>query len=380
MINTFYFSGALNSPLALLLSLLIGIAFGIVLELAGFGSSKRLSGIFYFKDMAVLKVMFSAVIVAMIVVSYGKAFGLLNAGNIYFLNTVYIAQIFGGLIFGIGFVVSGWCPGTGAVGLASGKIDALVFLFGVLIGSIMYNEVFPVVSFLANQNSGVVFAYSTLGLSEATLAFIMTLIAVLCFWGCEYIEGRRNPNIIRPGGLFLKVFSLLLIVSAFGLFAVQTDDGVQAFSTFQEKKIIDSIQAGLDHISPEELANRIVAGDQSVVLIDIRTPEEFNHFNIRTSKNIQLPNLYTNLQPYKNKGIIILYSNGMTHPSQAHDSLMRQGFSNVYILTDGIKGYIKKCLKPVSLRDKHLDHEQIIKINKWRSFFLPPLLCFKKMI
>ena len=70
MINTFFSSGTLDSPAAFLSSLLIGLAFGVALERAGFGSSKRLAGINYFKDMAVLKVMLTAVIVAMRGVSY----------------------------------------------------------------------------------------------------------------------------------------------------------------------------------------------------------------------------------------------------------------------------------------------------------------------
>jgi thiosulfate/3-mercaptopyruvate sulfurtransferase len=106
MINTFFNSGTLDSPAAFLASLLIGLAFGVALERAGFGSSRRLAGIFYFRDMAVLKVMFTAVIVAMLGLSYAKAFGWVTTDNVYFLPTLYAAQILGGLLFGIGFVMS----------------------------------------------------------------------------------------------------------------------------------------------------------------------------------------------------------------------------------------------------------------------------------
>lgn len=95
MINTFFNSGTLDSPTAFFASLLIGIAFGVALERAGFGSSRRLSGIFYFKDMAVLKVMFTAVIVAMLGISYAKAFSWVTSDNVYFLHTLYAAQISG---------------------------------------------------------------------------------------------------------------------------------------------------------------------------------------------------------------------------------------------------------------------------------------------
>ena len=58
MIDTMYQLDTLDSARAFLASLLIGIAFGFFLERAGFGSSRKLTGVFYFKDMAVIKVMF----------------------------------------------------------------------------------------------------------------------------------------------------------------------------------------------------------------------------------------------------------------------------------------------------------------------------------
>ena len=58
------------------------------------------------------------------------------------MPSIYGAQIVGGLIFGVGFVMGGWCPGTAAVGLASGRLDALVFLAGAGIGSVLFNEMF----------------------------------------------------------------------------------------------------------------------------------------------------------------------------------------------------------------------------------------------
>ena len=58
---------------------------------------------------------------------YAYSFGLITQEEIYLMPTVYGAQIVGGLIFGVGFVMAGWCPGTAAVGMASGKLDALVF-------------------------------------------------------------------------------------------------------------------------------------------------------------------------------------------------------------------------------------------------------------
>jgi len=375
MIETFFGSGTLNTPAAFLASLLIGIAFGVALEQAGFGSSRRLAGIFYFRDMTVLKVMFTAVIVAMIGICYAKGFGWITLENVYFLHTLFAAQIVGGVLFGAGFVMSGWCPGTGAVGLASGKIDALVFLIGAAVGSMLYNEVYPLLDSITTADRGVIFAYDSMGVSEASFAFFLTLIAVGCFWGSEYIEKKRHGKGERWGTPFLKTFSAVLIVGAFGLFTVSGQQAMSISSctkAAQETVLLDSLQKGLDHIEPQELANRLLAGDPSIMLVDIRTPAEFTQFHIRSAINIQVADLPISLAQHKNKGLIVLYSNGMTHPAQAHDSLFRLGFKNVYFLTDGLEGFLKTCLKPISLRQEPVSRSLGFKINAWRSFFLAP--------
>jgi thiosulfate/3-mercaptopyruvate sulfurtransferase len=72
----------------------------------------------------------------------------------------------------------------------------------------------------------------------------------------------------------------------------------------------------------------------------------------------------------ENQGIIVLYSNGMTHPAQARDALFRMGLTNVYILTDGLVGFVDRVLKPASLRTEPLSVEQTARIDSWRSHFL----------
>lgn len=374
MINTFFNSGTLDSAGAFFASLLIGLAFGVALERAGFSSSRRLAGIFYFRDMAVLKVMFTAVIVAMLGLSYAKAFGWVTTENVYFLHTLYAAQILGGLIFGAGFVMGGWCPGTAAVGVASGKIDALIFLLGAVGGSILYNELYPMVAPLTAADRGVVFGFESLGVSEAGFAFVFTLIAVGCFWGAEAIEKMRNGVEGYWNSRFLKVFSALLVVGAFGLFVVQTRPVPVQSPATQEQALLTGMQEGVDHIEVQELADRLLGGDPALVLVDIRTPAEFGTFHIRTALNLQAADLPAALVPHKNQGVIVLYSNGMTHPAQARDSLARLGFNNVYQLTDGLQGFLDTCLKPISLRDEPVSPVQAAKIRAWRAFFLstPP--------
>ena len=111
--------------------LIVGFSFGYVLEIAGFGNSKKLAAQFYFKDMTVLKVMFSAIIVAMVFIFGASAVGLLDY-NLIWVNPTYLwPGIIGGLIMGVGFIVGGFCPGTSLVAAASGKIDGQPIVMGV---------------------------------------------------------------------------------------------------------------------------------------------------------------------------------------------------------------------------------------------------------
>lgn len=370
MIKTFFGSGTLDTSGAFLAAFVIGLLFGLALERAGFGSSRRLAGVFYFEDMAVVKVMFTALITAMLGLAYLMTFGWLSPDAVYFMPTVYGAQLVGGLIFGVGFVMGGWCPGTAAVGIASGKLDALTFLGGVLAGSIFFNEAFSLIEPLYTWGeAGVVFIYQSLGMSLGTFALLFTFLAVACFWGAEFIEANRGRGGDLWGSQFLKIFSLALVILAFGLSLAGGPPGRQA-AAGGEADLLSLVAAGRDHMEPEELADRLMAGEPGIIVVDIRPEKEFKAFHIRGAANVPMTELQEYLTPHKNRGIIVLYSNGMTHPAQARDSLYRQGFANVYFLTDGLQGFMARCLRPASLRSEPVPAQTAARIKAWREYFL----------
>jgi hypothetical protein len=126
-----------------LIAFMIGIGFGFFLEQGGFGNANKLAKTFYFRDMTVVKVMFTAIITAMIGLLALRAFGLINMQQIW-INPSYIwPGIFGGLIMGVGFIVGGYCPGTGLVGMATLKVDAWVNVIGGAFGMFVAAEVIP---------------------------------------------------------------------------------------------------------------------------------------------------------------------------------------------------------------------------------------------
>ncbi|MFH2059430.1 MAG: rhodanese-like domain-containing protein [Pseudomonadota bacterium] len=385
MIDTLFGLGQLDSPKALFMSLIIGILFGIVLERAGFGSSRRLSGVFYFKDMTVIKVMFTAMITAIIGIALCLRFGLVTEQAIYLNPTLYKAQIIGGLLFGIGFVMGGWCPGTAAVGAASGKWDAFVFLAGAMGGSLFFNETYSWVKGLFDaENQHIAFVYQSLGMSKDWFVLFFVLAGIMIFWGMERIEKQRKQQSEVLNSVFLKRFSFILLIAGFCVFIItgpqfsaektknsQSQSQLNSSQT-SEQTLLTRIDNALDHIEPEELARRIIKGQQDLVLVDVRSEPEFSKFHIKTARHIPLKDLVQQLAPYKNLGLIVLYSNGMTHPAQARDTLSRLGFDNVYIMTDGLDGFISRCLKPISLRSEPVPESNAREINQWQQFFLFP--------
>jgi 3-mercaptopyruvate sulfurtransferase SseA len=374
MITTFFGTDTLAGSAASIVALLVGFGFGFVLERAGFGSSRKLSGIFYLRDMTVLRVMFTAMITAMIGLHLALSLGLVTSEQIYFLPTVYGAQIAGGLLFGIGFALGCWCPGTAAVGLASGRLDALVFLVGAGLGSILFNELFDLLKPLYTWgDSGVRFIWAGLGLSAPFFVLLFSALGVAAFWLAEWGERKVAGTGPYLGTPFLKAFSVAILVSALVVAVLPPVDNEQARSgggRRTEVGLLQAMEAGEDHLEPEELADRILAGDSNLVLVDIRTPSEYAGFHLKGAANVAAADLPEFLAPNRNRGTIVLYSNGMTHPAQARDTLARLGFSNVYLLTDGLQGFMERVLKPVSLREERVSGDLRSRVAAWRSFFL----------
>ena len=122
--------------------LLSGILFGYVLENAGFASPRKLTAQFRLTDWSVFKVMFTAVIVAAAGLYGATALGLMPASGVFIPTTFFWATLAGGALIGAGMAVGGYCPGTSAVGLASGRFDGLMFMAGMVIGIGLFASVF----------------------------------------------------------------------------------------------------------------------------------------------------------------------------------------------------------------------------------------------
>jgi hypothetical protein len=180
-------------------AILSGFGFGFVLERAGFGSSKKLAAQFYLRDMTVLKVMFTAIVTAMLGLVLLRTAGLLDFDALYVNPTSIGPQVVGGLIFGAGFVVGGYCPGTSIVAAVTGKLDAVVFLAGagagVLVFAGAYDKIGAFATSGANQR---ILLTDWLHLSFGVVALLVTLLALGMFAGAEWIERKMRGRPAMP--------------------------------------------------------------------------------------------------------------------------------------------------------------------------------------
>ncbi|MBT3218702.1 MAG: YeeE/YedE family protein [Proteobacteria bacterium] len=184
-------SGAIPQ-LGLVVALVIGFGFGFVLEQAGFGRSTKLAAQFYLYDMTVFKVMFGAIVTAMLGTMVAAGLGLVDLAALSegVVSTTYLwPMIVGGLLLGAGFIISGYCPGTSVVGAASGNIDGVVTIVGVAVGSLVFAEAVPSFEgFFVSGDQGQLFLYQWLGISPVILAVVVAIVAVAAFVGAEYVE------------------------------------------------------------------------------------------------------------------------------------------------------------------------------------------------
>ena len=163
--------------------LLSGLLFGYVLENAGFGSPRKLTAQFRFTDWSVFKVMFTAIIVAAIGLAAAAATGLLAANSIFIPTTYFWAMVAGGALIGAGMAIGGYCPGTSAVGLATGRLDSLFFMVGMVFGTALFAAFFePMKAFyLAGAGPQGQTLSGLLGIPTWAVIGILVVIAVLGF-------------------------------------------------------------------------------------------------------------------------------------------------------------------------------------------------------
>lgn len=175
------------------IAVLLGMAFGFVLEASGFSSSRKIMGTFFGYDFVVLRVFFTAAITSMSLIIYFDYMGWLDASMLY-INPYYVTSaIIGGLVMGVGFALGGFCPGTSFCGIAIGKIDAMFFTAGLFLGIFIFSEMYPLIETMYNsKNLGGIKIYEMMGMGRNIFAFLLIVVAIAMFYIAGYVEKKVN--------------------------------------------------------------------------------------------------------------------------------------------------------------------------------------------
>jgi len=255
----------------LLTAIGLGVLFGFALERGGFGNARKLAAQFYLRDMTVLKVMFTAILVAMVGLYALAGVGLVSLDRLWINPTFLWGQAVGGFLLGIGFITSGLCPGTSIVSAASGRLDGLVTVLGIFVGTFAFAvavDVFPWLDRLYEGGSmGVSTLPALLGLPAPVVVLVVIVMAAAAFVGAERIERifqarnaaieltprptRRTPRIkFALAGSLIAVVLVSLAWSA----APPATPPIRAVP-----------------ITPLALAEALVRRDPGLLVLDVRT-------------------------------------------------------------------------------------------------------------
>jgi hypothetical protein len=187
----FFKFGYFGDETSLIVAFIIGIGFGFFLERAGFGSGRKLAAQFYFTDLTVFKVMFTAIVTAMVGLFWLSILGIVDLSLVYVSPTYLVPQTVGGLILGAGFVIGGYCPGTSCVAASTGRYDGMVYLIGIITGIFVFGEAFPLLKgFYSSTPMGKVTIPELMGVSYGLIVFLVVLMAIGGFVGAEWVEKK----------------------------------------------------------------------------------------------------------------------------------------------------------------------------------------------
>jgi rhodanese-related sulfurtransferase/uncharacterized membrane protein YedE/YeeE len=363
--------------------LMIGVGFGFVLESAGFGNSTKLAAQFYGRDLTVFKVMFTAIIVAMSLIFLSSAVGLLDYNLIWVPPTYLWPGIIGGLIMGVGFIIGGFCPGTSLVAMTTGKLDGVLFVFGVLTGiflfgeTVQYFDVFFDSSYLGRFTLPELFNVST-----GSVVLTIVVVALALFWGAEHLEAWVNQRMGTPPSSTQqpsdkRTNRSLAIPGAAAMIALALSVYVTDQPTNEERwqKLAPELQTHIDnraiYVSPREVLASHFDHSLQLVIYDVRSEAEFNQFHLKNAKHLkqdQVSNEAKTLRLAPANTVILLVDNEERGATEIWKQLKAESVQNVYVLEGGVKGWLNSfAVQPKSLQTQPVSSSQPLQFQFERA-------------
>ncbi len=339
----------LGKPLMYLVFLMIGFLFGYVLETSGFNHSPSLAAQFYFRDLRVFKVFFTAIVVGMLLIFLSSAVGLLDY-NLIWVNPTYLwSGIVGGLIMGAGFILGGFCPGTSLVALATLKVDGIFFVLGGLVGVSLFGETVDYFKYFFNGSYyGRLTLMDVFNLPAGIIVILVTLMAVFMLWGGEQLEkiyGKKDPAKAPKaryyGAGVLVAFSLLVAI-------IGQPTTADRWSRLEPLRA-SAIENREIYIHPGELLDSMHDHKLNLLMIDIRDEADYNLFHLLDAEHIppeEIPGRIDEFIAQPANTVFVLMGNDETKATEVWKTLTAQSVPNVYILSGGINNWLDTFATP----------------------------------
>jgi len=324
--------------------LLVGLAFGATLEMAGFGNSKKLAAQFYFKDMTVFKVMFTSIVVACVLIFLSSSIGLLDYNLVWVPPTYLWPGIVGGLIMGVGFIVGGFCPGTSLVAMATGKVDGVFFILGALTGIFLFGETISSYAvFFESSYMGRFTLPELFGVSYGVVVLGVVVMALVMFWGAEKVEAamggetaQKAPRWAVPAAAGLVALAVLTMV-------------IGQPSNADRWRMIEAEQMALldgreVQVSPAELLSVIHDSRIKTVMLDVRDERHYNQFHIHGARRLSQDEIIDAARELMFEGantVFFAMGNDESAATEAWKMLKAESLPNVYILEGGVNNWIR---------------------------------------
>lgn len=339
-----------NHTMTNVVAILIGFFFGFVLERAGFGNARNLAAQFYLYNMRVLKVMFTAIITAMVLVFLTSALGLLDFEMVYVPPTYIWPGILGGLLLGVGFIIGGYCPGTSLVSMATLKTDGAFFAGGVVVGSLLFG---PLVAIPAVwnfwNNSGFLGRLTWADVLGVDAGWIVLAVLIMAFGAfafaeiCERLFSRPSEcppvltakaRLFRRGGVGLAI-GMALVAIVFG------QPTIDRRVAWRSQELDAKLASRKVHIDPGELLSLMYNNQIRLVLLDVRDESDFNRFHLIDAHHLS-PDAIAKGQPKEinSKAVYVVMSNDEAQAEQAWKRLAVRRGANAYVLAGGINRWL----------------------------------------
>jgi hypothetical protein len=249
---------------------------------------------------------------------------------------------------GIGFVLGGYCPGTSVCAAAIGKIDAMFFIGGGIVGVFAFGELFSLYgSFYDSTSLGSIKVFDSLGLPQGLFAFLLIAIAVGAFAVTTLIEKRVN----RTSAPSFEFKSWKHVAAGSGIFAlgllfiVLPDRKTHLINKVSDPGYASSHPVTV--MDADELAFRIVDREPNIRIIDLRAPDAFKSHSLPGAENIAVRDLFgKDLIPTLSRRHVkkVLVGNDEAQERTAYLLLQELGYENLTVLQGGSDAFDKTIL------------------------------------